>query len=651
MKKNNFKHLLHYKFDNFMAKGGTSIFISLLVVFLGLLLLIGILRGFLYFIMPETLASQNASDFLTNFFITFLQLTDPGNMAQDITSATLYKIPAIIAGMAGVVMFSALIAFITNALDQKINSLKKGFSKVIEKDHTVILGWNGQRILEIIRELIIANESEKNPCVLVLSEMDKETMDDYLSIHIPDTQKTRIVTRSGSTSSLVNLDIVSINTCNSVIILAKCQESSSNEEKAISDARVIKTVLAVATASNYKNLNLVVEVFNPARRRIVNEISPGNITIVDSCEVLAKVIVQTSRSTGLSMVYNEIFSFAGCEMYFYHDDWENVGFGDLVNRFENTIPLGVKDESGQLRLNPPSDFRLNPKDKILVLAHDDSLIKFHKKPCWNVKEIEISDKRLETSIERELIFGWTPKGSIVLEQYADYVVKGSRIDIIVHKPDESVIQEINNIKEKLTDVEIKLLDKNPFDREEILSIEPQKYDNIVILNTGGDESDAERADTENITVLLMLREILSNNPTERKTKIITEVFDSENHELIAFTGVNDLIISNRLVSMLMAQVSENKNVKCAFDALLEESGSEIYIKPAYLYFTNFPVELTFAKMIVAAQKRNEICIGLKIKEFEKNIDKNFGVSLIPDCNKQYRLMENDALIVLAEDET
>ncbi|MDP6560423.1 MAG: hypothetical protein QF619_09950, partial [Candidatus Binatia bacterium] len=46
-------------------------------------------------------------DFFYGIWLTWLQLTDPGNMAQDNESGTqLYKISAILAGMTGVVIFS-----------------------------------------------------------------------------------------------------------------------------------------------------------------------------------------------------------------------------------------------------------------------------------------------------------------------------------------------------------------------------------------------------------------------------------------------------------------------------------------------------------------------------------------------------------------
>ena len=159
------KARLRYRFDTFMAKGGGSIFKALTAVFLGAFLLIGLLRGVLLLVFPEVGQQHAELDFWGNLYITFLEITDPGNMAQDIYSSVAYKTFAVLAGIAGIVMLSALIAFITTALDQKIYELKRGRSKVIETDHTLILGWSEQRIIEIVRELTIANESERERCL------------------------------------------------------------------------------------------------------------------------------------------------------------------------------------------------------------------------------------------------------------------------------------------------------------------------------------------------------------------------------------------------------------------------------------------------------------------------------------------------------
>lgn len=120
---------------------------------------------------------------------------------------------------------------------------------------------------------------------------------------------------------------------------------------------------------------------------------------------------------------------------------------------------------------------------------------------------------------------------------------------------------------------------------------------------------------------------------------------------LARAGVHDFIISNRFVSMLLAQVSENGDIKRVYDDLFQEEGSEIYLKPAPLYVTEFPVEVTYADMIGIAQKRQEVCLGVKIKALEQDMKRNFGIKLIPEKDKTYTLGPDDMLVVLAEDET
>jgi len=126
-------------------------------------------------------------------------------------------------------------------------ALRKGHSKVIENEHTLILGWDDQRIVEILKELVMANESEDNPSAVILADKDKEEMDDYLTLIFPDTQNTRVVTRSGSPSSLTNLKIAAVDKCRSVIVLGTAKDSSNSDAKAMSDAKVIKTIMAIAS--------------------------------------------------------------------------------------------------------------------------------------------------------------------------------------------------------------------------------------------------------------------------------------------------------------------------------------------------------------------------------------------------------------------
>mgnify|MGYP000073446915 CR=1 FL=1 len=103
-----------------------------------------------------------------------------------------------------------MVAFITSVFEAKLDELKRGRSIVLENEHTLILGF-GDRILEIIRELIEANESEADASIVILAENDKEEMDNLIRDNIENTLSTRIITRSGVVTNINNLKKVNTN--------------------------------------------------------------------------------------------------------------------------------------------------------------------------------------------------------------------------------------------------------------------------------------------------------------------------------------------------------------------------------------------------------------------------------------------------------
>lgn len=156
-------------------------------------------------------------------------------------------------------------------------------------------------------------------------------------------------------------------------------------------------------------------------------------------------------------------------------------------------------------------------------------------------------------------------------------------------------------------------------------------------------------------ILLQLRRIFRDttgkDEASRKSQLITEVMDSSNQALVSSAGVKDFIISDRFISMLLAQMSEEAEIKRVYDDLFQEDGSEIYLKPLSLYQENLPVDLSFADCMALAQLRDEICIGIKLYADEGDHSRNYGVTLIPEKNERFTFGPHDCLVVLAEDET
>lgn len=84
-----------------------------------------------------------------------------------------------------------------------------------------------------------------------------------------------------------------------------------------------------------------------------------------------------------------------------------------------------------------------------------------------------------------------------------------------------------------------------------------------------------------LITLLHLRNI--EEKTGNDFTIVSEMMDIRNKELAEGTEADDFIISNKLISLMLSQLSENKELKAVFDDLFDADGSEIYVKPVTDY--------------------------------------------------------------------
>ncbi len=131
----------------------------------------------------------------------------------------------------------------------------------------------------------------------------------------------------------------------------------------------------------------------------------------------------------------------------------------------------------------------------------------------------------------------------------------------------------------------------------------------MIVLGGGDAAGQQEADARTLVTLLYLRTIAER--TGAKVNIVSEMLDIRNRELARVTKVDDFIVSNNIISLMLAQVSENKHLNAVFSDLLDTQGQEIYLKPAADYVeTGKPVN--FYTITEAARRRGEVAIGYRL---------------------------------------
>lgn len=639
---------LQYKFDNLMARGGSAILLGLFVLIMFTLLVIFLLRVGAGVILPDN-SLQDIPDMLWR---SFTQIIDAGGIEADEPSTRLNKFIGILSVMLGLVFFSALVAFITNEFTLKVESLRKGKSGVIENGHTLILGF-GAEIIEIIEQLILANEYKKKSCVVALSNTDKAVMDDILKEEIKDRKNTRIITRSGDISNTKTIRKMSATQASSIIILNTATVIDPPDIRDKADAKVLESIIAVAAATDAAHLPPVVaQLHSDKTKRLAETIAPGKIIVIDTNDILARVLVATSLNRGLASVYSNLVGFKrnGIFLHKPKSGWLNHPFGKLQFHFNNSILLGFRTSGGEILLNPRPDFVPADGDEGIILAADSTLIKLFRKQVIAPLEQPFFMKKSRILLEKQLIFGWNSKIHIIIDEYAKSMREGSSIDIVVSNPDRVIQTQISTAQERYKKIRINLLERDQSVIDFLTQLDFLKYDTVLVL---AEESGVvEDVDLKTVSLLMKFRyafENLEQQGAKRlNTNLVTEVIDSEKADVFLRAGAKDFLIPHKFVSELIAQISQQPDLKKVYDHLFEEAGSDIYVKPIELYFKNIPVTATFADCMLAAQNRAEVCLGVRIGAEETSIERNYGLYLPPDKNIIFDLNESDSLVTLAE---
>ena len=73
-----------------------------------------------------------------------------------------------------------------------------------------------------------------------------------------------------------------------------------------------------------------------------------------------------------------------------------------------------------------------------------------------------------------------------------------------------------------------------------------------------DHMDAQATDTRTLVTLLHLRKIAE--AAGAHINVVSEMIDVRNRELAEVTRADDFVVSNKLVSLMLAQASENENI-------------------------------------------------------------------------------------------
>ncbi|HVJ63413.1 MAG TPA: hypothetical protein VM555_11975 [Tahibacter sp.] len=625
---------LRYRFENTLSKGAVAI-IGWLALVSTVIVLIAALVLALFGVAQEPADPASRFDIGEGAWHSLMHALDSGNLAGD--HGWLLRGLMLLVTIGGIFIVSILIGTITSGLESRLAELRKGRSRVIERDHTLILGWSS-KVYSIIGELIVANENQKRPRIVILADRDKVEMEDDIKAKFPDTKNTQVICRRGNPLDLDDLAVVDPHGARSIIILAPENDNP--------DIYVIKSVLAVTNnpARKPEKYHIVAEIRDAKNLEAAALVGGDEAIYVQGEDLIARVTAQTCRQSGLSVVYTELLDFDGAEIYF-RDEPGLAGrtYREAIGAYEDSALIGLMRADGEVLINPSMKTRLEAGDQVIAISEDDdTLVLSGRAPPPADRAAIVLPGKVEPVPERTLVLGWNEKAEAIVRELDNYVAPGS--ETIVLCRGDGAREALLALSKRLANQRLRYADGDITDRATLDAMQVPEFAHIIVLSYT--RLPTQEADAQTLIALLHLRNIAQ--ASGKRLSIVSEMMDVRNRALAQVAKADDFIVSDKLVSLMLSQLSENKNLDRVFRQLFSAEGSEVYIRPVGRYVrTQAPVD--FYTLLEAAALRGETAIGYRVAALADDKDAGYGVKVNPKKSEKVQFAAGDQLIVLAED--
>ena len=619
---------LRYRFDATLARGTIGV-----IAWLGLItVLVVVLAGIVVWLVGLRTNGTDRTGLIEGAWVNLMHALDPGALGADVGWS--WRIVALVVTIAGIFVLSILIGIISSGIESRLDELRKGRSLVVEHGHTLILGWS-PKLHQVLAELEVANENQRDPVVVVLAERDKVEMEDEVRTRAGGDRRTRVICRSGSPSNPADLEIVRPEAAKSILVLLDDETG---------DPGVVKTVLALlALDPRLERLHVTAEFGSEDSAEALARATDGRMAIVVSSDVIARVTAQVCRQSGLSAVFQELLDFDGDEIYF-QDEPGLVGatFGASLTAYAESSVIGVRAADGAVTLSPPMDRVFATGDQVIAISSDDDTIRLDG-PVERVPVDAHVERAVEPVCEHTLLIGWNGLADTILGELDRYVLPGSTVRALV---DPTRLEDPLEVPE-LANTAVEVIECDTVDGRQLGEhVAAKAYDQVIILcyRTGDEAAD----DAHALLTLLQVRQATqAEGSPNAGVRLVTELLDVRDVDLARVANPDDFVVSERLTSLMLAQLAENNELRGVFSDLFDAEGVELVLVPATRYCAAGS-EVAYGDVVAAARAHGHVAVGLRIVSGAITDGIGGGTVLVnPPKARALAFGEGDQVLILA----
>ncbi|MEI6250222.1 MAG: hypothetical protein WCP54_03600 [Actinomycetes bacterium] len=610
-----------YKFDNTLAKGAkamigwlvlASVFASIPITILLASLPMSVHDKVL---QNETQAKGNLAKILDDVWISFYAVLGKGGFGSNSWDGRGFTIIATACSLA---ISSTLFAFITSTVNKRIATLQKGKGPVFESGHTTILGW-GPQVFAIIQQLEVANANRPSS-VVIIAPINRETMEDELTARFGKTLKnTKIITRNGDPASPRVLAQSSVHNARSIIVLGNKGHATA----------ITATLSVLANVGLNGKASVIAEVNDANSAEALLKATQGKVLAVRSEELIARVTAHAIRQPGLAAVYLDMLDFEGDEIYTASVP-ESIGksFGDAVLSLGTSSAIGIRHADGSVNITPPASTVINEGDQLIAIAADDDQVR------WSGSTIEATSIASQSPVgergvstpDQILIIGWSSMGKQVVLELGSFGVPGSTA-LVFAQTSKVTADELKGLETPNLTVTTKGTNGDIDELIEVVNSQP--FTHIVIFGYRSKTIPPAEADAMTLLAMLEINHLrkLPGSPIAN-ARVIAEIQDSNNVDLANVVDVDDLVVSDRLSSLMIAQLSETKELYNVFQELFGPTGTFLSSKPIESYIP-LDASTTFGQLAAAGLSRGEVVVGYRQPDASNPTSTTVGIRINP----------------------
>lgn len=523
------------------------------------------------------------------FWWSFTRLLDQGTFIGDNEHEPFIALVGVLITFGGILVLSLLIGIFSSKITEQLDSLKRGRSPVVEKNHIIVCG-DGDRLYEVARELVESRqEGSFEGCIVMFSSRSREEMEEVLVQRIGRKMAREVICRSGDTTDVDSLCLPGFQSCAGFVIIGD------------DDSKVIKTLIAVNSIRCEGHSVGVCELRDRTRGRIA-KMACSDVLWIPVREIVMRLLVQVGRQPGLSAVYSEILSFSGNEFYLKRcPEVEGLDFRAISERISGGIAVGMLS-NGKVALNPPAEMILGQKDSLLVLAENRKTFSFSEKHIAQKTSIPAVETVFQDALRMLVFSGQSKKFGFMLKLLDDYSRSGAEITVagLIREDEGSALLKQVDFK-NCSGNYIEMERTNP---DSVEMLHPENYDSIMVISGKSSEMSDEDADSECIVTLLILRDIAERYGDRWNATVVSEIRNPRNRRLATAAGIDDFVISNEVCSMIMAQLVIQPSLSQVYEEIFDPSGCEVQLRKASLYKSR-----EFSSLAAEGMGRREVVLG------------------------------------------